>query len=39
MMVMFGLMPFSYVFRGGAVRFSCVLVAFWLRVLFLIGGA
>ena len=26
-MVMFGLMPFSYVFRGGVVRFLCVLVA------------
>ena len=28
-------MPFSYVFRGGAVRLSYSLVAFWLRVMLL----
>ena len=31
-----GQMPLSYIFRGGAVRFSFFLVAVWLLVLFLV---
>ena len=32
----FGLMPLSYVFRGGVVRFSFFSGGLWLRVLFLV---